>query len=92
VLGEAAFALLREHQPSVGEHVELALRAFGRLGLVLRLLVDLGRETRGPAVIAVSDGAVVDLDLHPGRDYRSTRLLGSPVMLAWLATISNQHS
>jgi hypothetical protein len=27
-------------------------------------LVQLGRETRGPAVIAVSDGAVEDLDLH----------------------------
>jgi hypothetical protein len=27
-------------------------------------LVQLGRETRGPAVIAVSDGAVKDLDLH----------------------------
>jgi hypothetical protein len=29
-------------------------------------LVQLGRETRGPAVIAVSDGAVEDLDLHLG--------------------------
>jgi hypothetical protein len=31
---------------------------------VLGRLVYLGRETRSPAVIAVSDGAVVDLDLH----------------------------
>ena len=27
-------------------------------------LVQLGRETRSPAVVAVSDGAVEDLDLH----------------------------
>jgi hypothetical protein len=27
-------------------------------------LVQLGRETRGPTVIAVSDGAVEDVDLH----------------------------
>ena len=92
MLGKAAFALLREDQLAVGDDVELTRLAGDGLGVVRRLFVQLGRETRGPAVIAVSDGAVVDLDLHPGRDYRSTRLLGSPVMLAWLATISNQHS
>jgi hypothetical protein len=67
VLGEAALALLRKDQVPVCEHVELALRAFRGLGLVLRPLVDLGRETRGPAVIAVSDGAVVDLDARHAR-------------------------
>jgi hypothetical protein len=63
VLGEAALALLREQQLVVRDHVELALRAFDGGSAVLRLSVDLGRETRGPAVIAVSDGAVEDADL-----------------------------
>ena len=64
VLREAAFLLLREDQVSVGDDVELTLFARDGLGLVSGALVQLGRETRGPAVIAVSDGAVVDLDLH----------------------------
>jgi pimeloyl-ACP methyl ester carboxylesterase len=64
VLGEAAALLLGEDQLPVYEHVELARCALGRLGLMLGRLVYLGRETRSPAVIAVSDGAVVDLDLH----------------------------
>jgi hypothetical protein len=63
-LGEAALALLRKAQLPVDDYVELALGAFDGLGLVLRPRVDLGRETRSPAVIAVSDGAVEDLDLH----------------------------
>jgi hypothetical protein len=63
-LGEATLALLRKNQVPLHEHVELAGLAFGCFGLVLRPVVYLGRETRGPAVIAVSDGAVVDLDLH----------------------------
>ena len=64
VLREAAFLLLREDEVPVGENVELTLFARDGLGLVSGALVQLGRETRGPAVIAVSDGAVVDLDLH----------------------------
>lgn len=71
MLREAAGLLLGEDQLPVDEHVELARGALGRLGLVLGRLVYLGRETRSPAVIAVSDGAVVDLDLHPGRAYRA---------------------
>jgi hypothetical protein len=63
VLGEAALALLREQEPVVREHIELARLALGGGRLVLRALVDLGRETRGPAVIAVSDGAVKDADV-----------------------------
>src|SRR2546427_6176383 len=65
VLGEAALALLGKDQRAVRDDVELALRARDRLRLVRRLLAQLGRETRSPSVIAVSDGAVVDLDLHP---------------------------
>lgn len=64
MLREAAFLLLREDQVPVGDDVELTLFARDGLGLVSGALVQLGRETRGPAVIAVSDGAVEDLDLH----------------------------
>jgi hypothetical protein len=64
VLGEPARLLLGEDELAVHEHVELAVGALDRLGLVLRRLGYLGRETRSPAVIAVSDGAVVDLDSH----------------------------
>jgi hypothetical protein len=56
--------LLGEEQLPVGDDVELTLLARDGLGLVSGGLVQLGRETRGPAVIAVSDGAVEDLDLH----------------------------
>jgi hypothetical protein len=66
VLGEAPLALLGEDELSVDEDVVLRLRAFDGLGLGGRVRVDLGRETRGPAVISVSDGAVVDLDAHGG--------------------------
>ena len=30
------------------------------------MLRELGRETRGPAVVAASDGAIQDLDAHRG--------------------------
>jgi hypothetical protein len=62
VLGKPPFTLLREQELAVGENVELALLALDGRRLVLGALVDLGRETRGPAVVAVSDGAVEDLD------------------------------
>jgi hypothetical protein len=64
VLREAAFLLLREDQAPVGDDVKLTLLTRHDLGLVRGALVQLGRETRSPAVIAVSDGAVEDLDLH----------------------------
>jgi len=62
VLREPSFPLLREEQLAIREHVVLALRAFLDLGLVLCLGVQLGRETRGPCVVGVSDGAVLDED------------------------------
>jgi hypothetical protein len=71
VLREPALALLREDQLPIGEHVVLALAALLDFGLVLGLVVQLGRETRGPCVVAVSDGAVLDLDL--GHVKKSTR-------------------
>ena len=64
MLWEASFLLLREDQLAVGDDVELALLTGNGLGVVSGALIQLGRETRGPAVIAVSDGAVKDLDLH----------------------------
>jgi len=60
-LGEPTFLLLREDDCAVREHVELALRAFLDRSLVPRV-VQLGRETRGPRVVAVSDGAILDQD------------------------------
>jgi hypothetical protein len=35
---------------------------------VLSLRVQLGRETRGPGVVAVSDGAVLDEDARHGQN------------------------
>jgi hypothetical protein len=68
VLGEPALLLLGEDQLTVGQHVVLALCPLFDLGLVLRLGVQLGRETRGPCVIAVSDGAVLDQNFRHGEN------------------------
>ena len=58
MLGEAPGLLLGEDGLAVDENLELAVAAGLDLGLVFRLGVQLGRETRGPFVVAVSDGAV----------------------------------
>jgi len=66
-LRKTALALLREDEPAVGEDVELAVRA----GLDLRRVVrpvELGRETRGPAVVAASDGAEEDAEIRHAQD------------------------
>lgn len=63
MLREAPLALLREDQVAVAQDVELAVLAGNRLRGDPGSL-DLGRETRGPAVVAASGGAVVDLDGH----------------------------
>src|SRR5215208_5426529 len=60
VLRESALALLREDRLAADEDVELARLTGLDRGAALRLRVDLGRETRGPAVVAASDGAVED--------------------------------
>ena len=62
MLGEAAFGVLREDQLVVDEDVELALTARRRVRVVTGQSVDLGRETRGPGVVAVSGGAIEDTD------------------------------
>jgi hypothetical protein len=64
VLGEPSLALLRKDELAVDQDVVLRLLAGDDLGGCGRALVDLGRETRGPPVIPVSDGAIVDLDAH----------------------------
>jgi hypothetical protein len=63
VLGEPAAFLLGVDELPVANHVELARLADDRLG-VDPVRVQLGRETRGPLVIARSGRAVVDLDRH----------------------------
>jgi hypothetical protein len=62
VLGEAPGMHLGKDGRAVDENLELAGRAGLDLGFVLRLGVQLGRETRGPFVVAVSDGAEEDAD------------------------------
>jgi hypothetical protein len=63
LFGEASLGLLREHEVAVNDDVELALRALDDARVDAAGL-ERGRETRGPAVVAASDGAVVDLDAH----------------------------
>lgn len=70
MLGEAVLALLREEEPPVRDDVELALAAGNRPGVEADTIGYLGRETRGPPVVALSDGAVVDLDAHAGKPTR----------------------
>jgi protoporphyrin/coproporphyrin ferrochelatase len=65
VLGPPASVLLGEDEDVVREHVELTLRAFRDLRVVA-LLAKLGRETRGPFVVAGSDGAVEDANGRHG--------------------------
>jgi hypothetical protein len=66
-LRETTLALLRKDEFPVGEDVELAVRAGLDLGRVVRP-VELGRETRGPAVVAASDGAEQDAQIRHARD------------------------
>jgi hypothetical protein len=63
VVGEATLGVLGEDELAVPEDVELPLAAREIPG-VESVGVQLGRETRGPLVIARSGGAVVDLDRH----------------------------
>ena len=63
MLREPPLVLLREDDAAVGDDVELAVLALLVLGFEAGL-PQLGRETRGPSVVAASDGAVEDLDAH----------------------------
>ena len=62
-MGPAAGALLGEDDLAVADDVELGLLAADRRR-VDASVPELGRETRGPSVVPVSDGAVEDLDAH----------------------------
>ena len=64
VLREAALLPLREHDLAVGEDVELPASTSGDPGGDAEFPIELGRETRGPCVVAASGGAVEDLDGH----------------------------
>jgi copper chaperone CopZ len=64
VLRKPAGALLGEEQLPVGEHVELGACSGSGVRGDVELRGDLGRETRGPCVVAASGGAVEDLDAH----------------------------
>jgi len=66
-LREPADLLLREDGAAVGDDVELALLARDDLGRV-PASVELGRETRGPLVVAASDGAEEDAHVRHARD------------------------
>ena len=63
MLGEPPRLLLREQEPPVRADIELAVLP-GRDRRVEAGSLQLGRETRGPLVVAASDGAVEDLDAH----------------------------
>jgi proline racemase len=84
-LGKAPDCLLREDQPVVGDDVELAVLSRHRGGFMPAVRVDRGRETRGPSVVAASDGAVEDLDVHlPER----TQMSSTPSVRCSLASPS----
>jgi hypothetical protein len=70
IVRPASFCLLREDEVAVGEDVVLGLLALTDRR-VEPVGVQLGRETRGPFVIAASDGAVEDLDGHRLKPCRS---------------------
>src|SRR5207253_5760858 len=63
VVRPTSLCLLREDELAVRHYVVLALGALAG-GRLESFLTQLGRETRGPFVIAASDGAVEDLDGH----------------------------
>ncbi len=61
-LREASLGLLREEEAVAGEDGELRVLSRLHHGLDPERPLDRGRETRGPAVVAASDGAVTDAD------------------------------
>ncbi len=79
-LGPPSLALLGEDECIVDEDVELALVAADHLGAVFRP-VDLGHETRGPLVVAVSDGAVQDADVCHAAEISDVATRRAPAQL-----------
>ncbi len=82
LLREAPLALFGEDEAPVRDDVVLAPLALDG-GCLVPCVGQRGRETRGPNVVAVSDGAVEDLDPHDGHLIRAVdRGLGRA--RAWL--------
>jgi hypothetical protein len=69
-LGEAVRERLREDDRPVVQDVELAASPLADRRVV-SLVLKLGRETRGPFVVAASDGAIENLDAHARKRRRS---------------------
>jgi hypothetical protein len=67
--------VLREHASSVGEDVELTAPARCHLRVDPERLTELGRETRGPFVVAASGGAEEDLDGHVSNPSRRRQIV-----------------
>jgi hypothetical protein len=63
-LRKASLLLLGEDDAPVHDHVELTPTSRRDPGLGVECLGDLGRETRGPLVVAASGRAEEDLDDH----------------------------
>ena len=76
MLGEAAGGLLREDELVLDDDVELTPPAPYRGCAVSVQSVDLGRETRGPCVVAASGRAVKDADVGHGVTYTDVRARG----------------
>jgi anti-sigma regulatory factor (Ser/Thr protein kinase)/N-acetylglutamate synthase-like GNAT family acetyltransferase len=83
VFGEAAALLLREDQLPVRDDVELALLPTLDGRVVSGVTVYLGRETRGPGVVTVSDGAEEDADVHGATVHRRPFLAARTVALPY---------
>ncbi len=69
--------LLGEDEGAVAQDVELAGASCSDGG-VESVLRELGRETRGPAVVAASDGAIQNLDAHPRQRRRRAACCANP--------------
>ena len=65
-LGKAAPFVLGEHTPPIDEDVELASPPRRHLRVDAECVGELGRETRGPYVVAASGRAEEDFDAHHG--------------------------
>jgi hypothetical protein len=94
--------VLREHEPAVRLDVELPLLPRDDPRVDPHPLGQLGRETRGPGVVAASGGAVVDVDEHGPQVYGqphwrrarravSVRCAMTASLLSWLSTSSNKN-
>jgi hypothetical protein len=85
VLRKAPLALLGEDEAPVRDDVVLASLALEG-ERVVACVVERGRETRGPNVVAASDGAVEDLDPHVPHPIRGSGIGRARAWLRFAAT------